>query len=201
LDFIDIVALFADGQLDGVLGLPPTGTLGKDMCVWSVQSLPPPPGEDGKYHFPYEDAQKLWDLCRLANSRFQAEIGQGKHDGAVVFGGCTVGSRGAKEICDLHLNADSNSTYCDHQQTQNSSVTWPQAVTMFRVRPFSVSDNAALKSFMFKWSSEDRFHATHIRWVREGGTGSPNGSVFGGWGGGGKGLTRKIVPCDAIDPK
>ena len=137
----------------------------------------------------------------MANDRFQAEIGTDKHDGAVVFGGCTIGSRGARELCDFHLDADSNSTYCDHPQTEASSVHWPQAVTMFRVRPYSVSDNSGLKSFLSSWRTQDRYHAAHIRWVFQGGSGSPDGSVVGGWGGGGTGLTRKIVPCDAIDPK
>ena len=201
-DLIDYIAGYVGGLLPGIN--PPAELLGKDMCLWNFQSLPPPPGPDNQYRIPPLDAARAIELCDIANERFQKEIGKDKNNGVVVFGGCTIGARGSHDLCEYNLDDDYNSRYCGNP-TQSSSVRWPQAVTMFKVRAATSienKENAVLKAFIAKWRSSDKLHKSHIRWVMEGGTGSAAGSVVGGWGSGsGPGINRKIIPCDAIDPK
>ena len=208
-DFVDIVSAFSAGLLGDSLGLPPAGTLGKDMCIWNFQALTPPPGSDNKYHIPLQDAPKALQLCKSANDLFQNEVGLGKNDGSVVFGGCTIGSSGARDVCKFNFGADTNSTFCN-PAANASTVNWPQAVTMFRVRAFNTtappqSNNAALKTFITNWRSLSSFHLPHITWVFQGGSGSADGAYYAGWGAGsganGGGLVRKVVPCDAISSK
>jgi hypothetical protein len=193
-DFVDLVALYASGQLHPAwpgLPAPPDGTLNKDMCVWSFQGLPPPPGDQGLFRIPKEDAARAWELCKIANDRFQNEIGADKHGGAVVFGGCTLGSQGAIDMCNYNLTADSSSTFCN-AQTNSSSINWPQSVTIFRIRP-NILGNDDLKQFMQDWRAKPEFHKQHIDFVLEGGSGSTAGAKVAGWGAGGMGISRKVV--------
>ena len=199
LDLIDVVSGIAGGLIPGA----PEEFVGMDMCVWNFQSLPPPPGPDGQYKVPALDAVLALEHCNGANDKFQSEIGADKNDGALVFGGCTLGARASKDVCEFDINSEVNARYCN-EPTQTSSIRWPQAVTMFKVRPATSlenKENAALKAFVSKWRNSEQFHLSARRWVMEGGTGSARGSVVGGWGAGGGGIYRKVVPCDAIDPK
>jgi hypothetical protein len=132
-----MIALMAAGLLEDAFGPLPPGTKNKDMCVWGFQSIPPPPGDDGQFHVPRNDADRAWELFKLANSRFQAQMGFYKNSGSVAFGGSTLGARASKEFCDFHLNAETNATYCNSTISQNSTLNWPAAVTMFKVCPIS----------------------------------------------------------------
>ncbi len=197
-DLIDLVALYASGQLHPGwkdLQPPPADTLMKDMCVWSFQGLPPPPGDQNLFRIPREDAARAWELCKLANDRLQNEIGADKHGGAVVFGGCTLGSQGAIDMCNYGLTAETNSTFCN-AQTRSSSINWPQSVTIFRIRP-NLLANDDLKQFITDWRTKPEFHKEHLDWVKQGGTNSAIGSKVGGWGAGGMGISRKVVPHES----
>ncbi len=201
-DFVDLVALYAAGQLHPVwpgLPPPPAETIGKDMCIFSFQGLPPPPGDDRMFKIPRQDADRAWELCKMANSRFQNEVGPDKHGGALVFGGCTIGAQGAKDLCEYNISAETNSTYCN-TPAQTSPINWPQSVTIFKVRP-NILANDELKNFMQQWRALPEFHKPHLDFVFEGGTGSAAGSKVPGWGAGGMGISRKVVPCDAISSK
>jgi hypothetical protein len=125
-----MVALYAAGQLHPVMQeipAPPAGTINlalRRTCVSGafrvclLQQAPNP-------RIPREDADRACELCKLANDRFQNEIGEDKHGGAVVFGGCTVGAQGSKDLCAYNLSAEINSTFCN-TPAQTSSINWPQ---------------------------------------------------------------------------
>ena len=201
MDLIDMVAQFSGRTGIYASASIPDAVAGRDMCIWSFQSLPPPPGPDAQYKIPATDAVRAVELCNQANDKWQSEIGTDKHDGAIVFGGCTLGSRGAKEVCDFDIDDLENARYCKFA-AQTSSIVWPNAVTMVKVRAANGtgSENAVLKEFMRNW--RNKVHLNHRKFVNEGGTGSIHGSTVAGWGaGGGPDINRKIVPCDIIDPK
>jgi hypothetical protein len=193
-DFIDMVALYAAGQLHPILGMPapPANTIGKDMCVWSFQELLPPPGTQTppQFRIPREDADRAWELCKLANDRFQAEVGADKHGGAVVFGGCTIGAQGAKDLCEYNLSAETNSTFCN-TPAQTSPISWAQSVTIFKIRA-NVLANDDLKQFMQDWRTKPEFHKPNIDFVLEGGS-TAAGSKVAGWGSVGMGISRKVT--------
>ena len=201
MDLIDLAAqfsgrtgIFANAQI-------PDAVAGRDMCIWSFQSLPPPPGPDAQYKIPAADAVRAVELCNQAHEKWQSEIGPDKHDGAVVFGGCTLGSRGAKDVCDFDINDLEDARYCKFA-AQTSPIAWPNAVTIVKVRAANGtgSENSALKEFIRHWRNKD--HLNHRKFVMEGGTGSVHGSVVAGWGaGGGPDINRKIVPCEIIAPQ
>jgi hypothetical protein len=207
LDLVDIVSRYASGVLATDWGKPPDGVLGKDMCMWNFQSIPPPPDLYGNNHISSGDAEEFWSYCKSANDKFQAEIG--KHDGSVVFGGCTLGFQGAIDLIsdctDKAREQQEAPPFCDSISSvaSKSSIIWPQAVYMFKVRPSSISNNSALKAFLSDWRSLEKYHSQHINWVVDGSNGGNNGgSKQPDWGAGaGPGVFRKIIPCEAINQK
>ena len=201
LDLIDIVSRYASGALSkaGVWGSsPPSTVLGNDLCIWSFQSIPPPT-IDGIPSISQDDAESFWNLANSANNAFQDEIGINKHDGSVVFGGFTLGSRGTNNMINNCNIVEQNNpmhmpTFCAKidSAANKSSINWPQAVYMFRVQPSTVSNNSALRSFLSNWLS--RSHSPQVEFVN-------GGANSLGWGkGAGPGVYRKIVPCNSIDP-
>ena len=166
------------------------------MCLFNFQGLPPPAGPLNNYKFPREDADRAWELCVLANEKWQNEIGADKNNGSVVFGGCTIGARAIIDMCEYNI---SGSSYLCGTPAMNSSINWPQSVTILKIRP-GMGNNDGLKAFMKNWRTV--LHKPHLDFVILGATdpGNPLGSKTSVWGAGGMGISRKVVPCDALSP-
>ena len=77
----DVIHSLQNNVLEGFKDSP---AVGKDVCLISFQSLPPPPGENGDFAFPEENMQQLHSLCASAVKEFR-NMGD-----AFLFGACSV---------------------------------------------------------------------------------------------------------------
>jgi hypothetical protein len=209
----DIIAGYSMGLFPGLEDAP---GVGQELCIWSMQSLPPPPVVpeaervarfvDGVpqefYNYPANDMARAMQLCALGGRRLQQEIVDGNP--AVMFAACTWGSQAAAAFCELGIEtAESSGSVCDEARV-NNTVAWPQAITMFKVTAETVPD---FKGFIQNWKDSPDQHRANIVWAsapkdytEEGNEefGGVQGSINPGWGSNG-GLRAKVIQCDKIN--
>uniref|UniRef100_A0A7S1V6S9 Uncharacterized protein n=1 Tax=Grammatophora oceanica TaxID=210454 RepID=A0A7S1V6S9_9STRA len=210
----DIIVLYSLGLLPELEQAP---GVGQELCIWSFQSLPPPfnvesanltvprtvDGEEQVYYnYPIADLPRAMELCEIGGSRLQQHIADGSD--FVQFAACSFGSEGSKAFCAEGIESSEGST-CEDARI-NNAVTWPQAITMFKITPENLGE---FKEFIVNWRDAPEQHRPNIVWAftpngyTEPGNeefGGIQGSIHPGWGNNG-GLRAKVVQCDKIDER
>eukprot|EP00413_Alexandrium_margalefii_P047944 CAMPEP_0204585436 /NCGR_PEP_ID=MMETSP0661-20131031/46915_1 /ASSEMBLY_ACC=CAM_ASM_000606 /TAXON_ID=109239 /ORGANISM="Alexandrium margalefi, Strain AMGDE01CS-322" /LENGTH=313 /DNA_ID=CAMNT_0051594993 /DNA_START=61 /DNA_END=1002 /DNA_ORIENTATION=+ len=157
-----------------------SATLGKDLCYWSQQTLPPPQNSSGESEPPNEfDAARVMNIYgELATSRLQAMITK---DGPVQFVGCAYGSVLRQAQCNFRLNT----SYSCSPPVNKQYVKYPVSSVMFKITPETIDEIADI---VYTWRTTMSGHTPNMHAVVAKGSGAY------GWGQGG-GLFAKIVPC------
>jgi len=154
-------------------------SMNKDLCYWSMQTLPAPPKEDGTFpaFLNLTDSRLGEQLGEEANSRWQAQVAPG---GNVVWGGCAIGWRVRQTLC----QANSSSPKCT-LALRNQSIPWPTASVIIKI---SATTGSAVNRTVWNWRKDQTGHIPAMestlvteKW----------------WGYGGK-ITAKLVLCDTI---
>eukprot|EP00961_Rhodomonas_salina_P291818 3932354-Rhodomonas_salina.2 len=176
------------GLVDGMENSP---GVGEDLCVWSFQSPPPPPS--AKREYPEADRVQFDYLAKIAHERLQALVGDAT-GGTFVFGAVTVGSRAFAPLCEANVSRD---VFCGNDnlpkpELLETDIDWPQAITIFKVRPSVSAEDAKAALRDSEWRSSEDGHLPHIQWVIQ-------GSEVPGWGSDGQ-LLAKVIVCKDIDP-
>eukprot|EP00164_Ancoracysta_twista_P006026 GFYU01008312.1.p1 GENE.GFYU01008312.1~~GFYU01008312.1.p1 ORF type:complete len:373 (-),score=90.12 GFYU01008312.1:197-1315(-) len=175
-------------------------TLGEDMCIWTLQSLPPPDAKNTSFQNVHPDDLKFTETGgQIATARLAAKIGADKNGGSVFFSGCMLGSEGTKAVCAAKLPSTGAkfSSVPDHYcqaASLNQDVKWAQAFTGFRVSATNVDQATKVVT---DWRSQEAGHATQMTWAFAGGNPSAGGAQVAGWGADG-GLRAKVVKCSSI---
>lgn len=99
---------------------------GADLCLIRFQQLPPP--ATGRFEIDQNevDRQSFLDLIDVMTQRFYDLV---TPDGGVFFSGSTIGSRGARAMCDAGIDTD---RFCD-PRVLSQTLEWPQSITGYRV--------------------------------------------------------------------
>jgi hypothetical protein len=103
-------------------------TSGMDVCVVRFQQLPPPASGLFDLNQNEVDRETFLTYADLMTQRFY-DLGAGMADGGIIFGGCTIGSDGAKAMCDAGIDTD---RFCD-PRVLSQYIRWPQAITGYKV--------------------------------------------------------------------
>lgn len=153
--------------------------------------------------------QSLVDACNISGVRANLP-NLTKTSTPQMIGSCST--------CDIKLSRTQYSSpeefaeFACRADVQNTEIEWPQAVTMFRVKAASNQNGglekatSELKTMLNKWRDETHGeHKPNMDWVFKANGGAPLGkdgaAMTKGWGAGGPGIRRKVIPCDAIDRK
>jgi hypothetical protein len=99
---IDFVSAYSSGVY--AMAKTPPELLGTDMCIWSFQALPPPPGADSQYHFNSSDAQKAAELCVVRTQ--STTHGSGPHSPATRVRGANEIDRSAVQLANERFQAN-----------------------------------------------------------------------------------------------
>lgn len=177
--------------------------VGRDMCYWSMQPLPAPPGGwNVQTRDCGNEAPCSWDTDSLtasdeAKKYFKdiADLGvQGvdrfndlvTEDSPALGGWVAWGRNLQPTYCETGLLADQ----CGEQDKNHEDINWPTSSILLRINP----DNTdKVKDLIRNWRRTEEGHLPQMKAdaVHKWGYGSA----------GGEGLTFKLIPCDAIPDK
>jgi len=167
--------------------------VGEDVCLISMQQLPPPKSTGYDYGASVEDLSFLIEWGDKSVKRFHDFTGPDKNGGSVFLSACTIGKKGAEAACKIGVEG---TRYCDPSIAQTSTA-WSQAIVGWRVNTTNLEQ---ARQVLTGWRSEHSGHLTPMTWSMAGGDLASGGSVNRGWGNDG-GLRSKLVRCSSIDPK
>lgn len=144
------------GKLHGMVSL--SAALGEDVCYWSMQQLPAPPGADGSFAVTDADFAAIRTLGDAAVSRFQALVTRGS---PALFAGCGVGYHMVAKACALGAGVggvDASSPLCSPAALAAAATTnqaWPLASIVLRINP---RNEAAVLDMMLTWRNSSGGH-------------------------------------------
>ena len=90
-----------------------SATQGVDICFLRFQQLPPLGLGSGLFDFNQQnevDRQTLMNYTDMMTQRFYDLGGETTNGGGIILAGCTVGSGGARALCDAGIDTD---RFCD----------------------------------------------------------------------------------------
>jgi hypothetical protein len=93
------------------------------------QQLPPPASGLFDFNQNEVDRQTLLNYTDMMTQRFYDLSGETTNGGGIILAGCTVGSGGARALCDAGIDTD---RFCD-PRVLSQSIRWPQAITGYKL--------------------------------------------------------------------
>jgi hypothetical protein len=156
--------------------------LHKDLCYWSMQTLPAPTNMLGLHHINEYDAPRIMNIFgELATSRLQKVANSVK---AIQFVGCANGYELRQAQCKFGQNTSVSCSPAVKQQ----KIKWPTSSVMLRINPHTIQEIA---DTIYTWRTTETGHWPNMH--------APFNKTSGAYQWGYQGsLFAKIVPCDDL---
>merc|ERR1711970_1477176 len=107
-------------------------TMKKDLCYWSMQTLPGPPGIFGGHHINEYDASRVMNIYgELATSRLQKIMNSVD---AIQFVGCSYGYELRQAQCNFNQNTSVSCSIAESKQ----AIQWPVSSVMLKINPDTI---------------------------------------------------------------